>query len=211
MQLHDDIAYRWLTFTEGRAAIWEAMLSEQERERLQGFGHAGRRREFVTGRVALRSLLSDHLDCSPKEVPLRVSESGALDVDAPHHHVSLAHSGRHAVAVVAPHPVGVDLEEIAPRRPDLDRFLLHPDERGLLEALPLDRSRSLILTWTLKEATLKGMRTGFRLSPKKIRLDIDLSRQRATAVVDERQTWNAHFAEREGCYWTVAAPARAAG
>lgn len=208
MNLEGDITYRWLTFTDGRMASWKQMLSAEERQRLDCFGHAGRRREFVTGRAAVRSLLGNRLGCPPEQVPLRVTASGALDVQHAPHHVSLAHSGPHAVAVAAAHPVGVDLEQIAPRDAGVDRFLLHPNETELLDALPLDRDRGLILIWTLKEATLKGLRTGFRLSPKKIRLEVYLDQHRATAFVNDDQQWQLRFAEREGYYWSVATPAK---
>ncbi|NBC19230.1 MAG: 4'-phosphopantetheinyl transferase superfamily protein [Bacteroidetes bacterium] len=207
MNLPDDIVYRWLTYDDSQAASWRKMLSVAERERLRGFGHAGRRREFVTGRAAVRTLLSDHLGCAPAAVPLEVTESGALDVQNTPYRVSLAHSGPHAVAVLAERPVGVDVEQIAPRRPDLDRFILHPDEGDLLSALPLDRDRSLILVWTLKEATLKGLQTGFRLSPKKIRLEVHPGAETALAAVDGEARWRIQYAERDSCYWSVATPA----
>lgn len=209
MQLPDDITYRWLSYDAAQAETWKAMLSDDERSRLQGFKHEGRQREFVLGRAAIRTLLADRLDCAPAKVPLRIRDSGALDVPGHPHHVSLAHSGPHALAVVAHQPVGVDLEQIAPRRTDLDRFLLHPSETDLFDGLPLDRDRGLILVWTLKEATLKGLGTGFRLSPKKIRLEVDTTNGTATARVDDTQTWQAHFAERDGCYWAVATEAGA--
>jgi len=211
MHLPDHMDYCWLSYDATRIEAWEAMLSDEERGRLHGFGHEGRQHEFVMGRAAVRTLLGDWVGCAPAEVPLTVRDSGALDVPGHPYHVSLAHSGRHAISVVATQPVGVDLEEIAPRRPDLDRFLLHPDEAELLDTLPVGRDRSLILVWTLKEATLKGLGTGFRLSPKKLKLDVDTANGRATARVDgeQKQTWQVRFAEHEGCYWAVATEAGA--
>ena len=47
------------------------------------------------------------------------------------------------------------------------------------------------------------MRTGFRRSPKDVRLSIDTAAQSALAEVDGRR-WQLQFEERRGCYLTVA-------
>lgn len=186
-----------MTDAPGEAERLQALLPPVERARLQSFGHAGRRREFVLGRAAARTLLAERLGTAPREVPLVVAPDGGVEVEGADLHLSIAHSGPHAVAAVGARRLGVDLERIAPRHPGLARFLLHPEERASFEALALDHTRSCILYWTLKEATLKAMRTGFRTSPKKLRLDVDLGTRRSVARVEGGPVLHARFEERD--------------
>ena len=149
-------------------------LSAAERARLAGFGHDARRRQFVLGRTAARTLAAQRLGVAPADVDLGVGADGAPQVPAGH--VSIAHTGRAAsaaLAAVASGPVGVDLERVGPRRPDLWTRILRPDERTLLDALggPTDDAQTLL--WTLKEAVLKAQRTGFRAGGRSVRLVLD--------------------------------------
>ena len=164
-----------------RRDMWRTWLSGEELACLDRFGSEKRRREFIAGRAAARSLLARRLACDPADVPLRIADDGAVDVipasspepqSAPVH-LSIAHSGPHAVAVISEQPVGVDLEEIVPRDAGLERFLMAPDQRGVIFEWPYDRDEALVLAWTLKEAVLKARRSGFRLSPKKLHLTLN--------------------------------------
>lgn len=204
MNLPPGVTIRWMTYDPAGAAGWEDWLSPEERQRVDGFSLPKRRREFVLGRAAARTLLAEHLDVAPPDVPLRVADDGAVEVVGLDLAVSITHSGQHSVAAIAPRPVGVDLERIVPRHPDLPRFLLHPDEHAAFEKLPLDLDRSTILYWTLKEAALKALRTGFRLSPKKLRLDVDLAAQTSRVHVADGSSLHAHFEERHGFLCAVA-------
>ena len=204
MQLPSDVTYRLLRYDPAAEPSWRALLSPEEQAQLEGFRLAKRRREFTLGRVAARTLLAERLGVAPGEVPLRVAEGGALEVAGCPQAVSIAHAGGQAVAAVAARRVGVDLERIRPRHPELPRFLLHADEYAPFERLPLDRARATILYWTLKEAMLKGLGTGFRLSPKKLRLCVDLEGGRAEAEVEGGTPWQLRFEERGGFYLAVA-------
>ena len=204
MKLPDDIAIRWETYDPARAEAFEALLSAEEQARMATYTLAKRRREFTLGRAVARTLLAERLGHPPADIALAVTEGGCVDVVEADLHLSIAHSGEHAVAAVAERIVGIDLERIQPRHPELPRFILHPDEYAYYEALPLDAIRSSILYWTLKEATLKALRTGLRLSPKKLQLDIDLATQSAQVFLEDGRHLSAQFAEREGCYVAVA-------
>ncbi|MEP0548382.1 MAG: 4'-phosphopantetheinyl transferase superfamily protein [Rhodothermales bacterium] len=207
MNLPDDIALR-LAVHEAAAPLSLDALPPGERDRVGGFGSEKRRREFALGRTTARALLADHLAVAAPDVPLRVAADGAPELDGGRLHVSIAHAATSertlAAAAVSPRPVGVDLEVIRPRRADLYRFMLHPDEYGLLETLPHDHDAAQILVWTLKEATLKAMRTGFRVSPKKLRLSVDPERQAATVSVEEGGSWSLVYDQRDGCFVAVA-------
>lgn len=202
--LPPDITFRHLRFDPDHLEGWESLLSAEELDRLLGFSGAKRKREFILGRAAARLLLSEQLGVDPGDVPLEVADSGAIDVVGADLHVSIAHSGDHAVAAAASRMLGVDIESIAPRHAELHRFMLHPDEYELMDRIPLDQDRTQILCWTLKEATLKAMRTGLRFSPKKLRLEIDLPGERATVHVTDGGHWSLYFEEWDEYYVAVA-------
>lgn len=204
VHLPPDIAYRHLTYEAVQAEDWAALLSGEERQRLATFNHAARRRSFVTGRVAARTLLAEHLGIAPEAVPLIVTPGGCVEAADTSYRVSIAHTGPHAVAAIGRRRLGIDLERIAPRHPGLPRFLLHPHEEGLLEALPMPHPHAVILCWTLKEAVLKARRSGFRFSPKKVRLAIDPAQAAARAETDDGEIWHARYTEHDGCYLAIA-------
>lgn len=186
-------------------------LSDAERARLATFGHPDRRRQFALGRTAARTLAAARLAVAPEAVPLAVGADGAPEL--PGLHVSIAHTARAdrvaALAAVASGPVGVDLERVAPRRPDLWRRILTPAEHALLDALggPTDDAQTLL--WTLKEAVLKGQRTGFRAGGRSVRLALDADggppdRGHARAEAEGSGAWTVAFG-REGDLWLAVA------
>lgn len=209
MILPPDIAFRLASRPASEPPRTEG-LPPAERDRAATFGSAKRRREFVLGRVTARTLLAEHLALAEPDVPLRIGEDGAPEIEGVGLHLSITHASTaersFAAAAVAPHPVGVDLEVIRPRRPDLYRFVLHPDEYGLLDALPHDHDAAQVLLWTLKEAALKAMRTGFRCSPKKLRLSIEPGQRSGSVRVEDGGTWALRYAEGEGTFVAVAFP-----
>lgn len=202
------VRLRGTRYDSTSASTWEKWLSEEERDCVSEFGAAVRRREFVTGRAAARTLLADVLEVSPGSVPLRQAEDGGVDVERDEWHVSISHSAEHAVAACARHLIGVDLEQIKPRDEGIARFLLHPQslESGLLDDLPYERTEALILCWTLKEAVLKARRSGFRRSPKTLRLEVSPDRQRASVHVQDGRLWAARYKRMDDFILSVAFP-----
>lgn len=152
----------------------DSVLTSDEHRRLASFRHVERRRQFILGRTAARTLAAAHLGCAPAEVPLSLGDDGAPRLDGSY--VSIAHGGRREASVgaaaLADRAVGIDVEAVAPRRLDLWARILRPEERPLLDALggPTDSAQTLL--WTLKEAVLKAQRTGFRAGGRSVRLDL---------------------------------------
>ncbi|HEX8387267.1 MAG TPA: 4'-phosphopantetheinyl transferase superfamily protein, partial [Rubricoccaceae bacterium] len=146
----------------------------------------------------------------PAAVPLSVGPDGAPVV--PGRHVSIAHTGRGsgtvAVAAVSAGPVGVDLERVGPRRADLWRRVLSPSEHGVLDAFggPTDSTQTLL--WALKEAVLKGQRTGLRAGARSVTLGVPDGtgphRGRLRAVSEQSGAWEVAYA-LHGEAWVVAA------
>jgi 4'-phosphopantetheinyl transferase len=207
MNLPDHIAYAYRRLDDVPLDEARELLSREERQYLDGIRLEKRRREFTAGRVVARELAGRVLGQAPASVALIVKADGSLELGGTACGISLAHTHEGVCAAVARDTaIGIDLETIKPRHQDLLRFMLHPDEYGLLDTLPLSREHSLILCWVLKEATLKGMRTGFRCSPKNLRLAIDVASQRASIRAPGGMGWQAHYEERDGSYLALAFP-----
>lgn len=203
-----DVSVALVTAAEGGAA--QRALTPAERTRQAAFRHAGRRAHFALGRLALRSAAAARLGGSPDGVAIGVAADGAPEVNGLH--VSISHGGAGDAAVglaaAAGRPVGVDVEPIRARRPDLWRRILRDDERATLDALggPSDRAHTLL--WSVKEAVLKGQRTGLRAGARSVRIapfaDGDAG---ALDVWSERSgDWSVRFVRR-GDLWLVLAVA----
>ena len=169
------------------------ILTDQEINRRAGMGNEQRRRSFTAGRIALRTLLAEHLDVSPVDVPLIIEPSGRLACPGSDLHLSLAHSGDVAVAAFSVRNVGVDLEQIRPKPAALLDYILADEERDHVHSLDLDTDRTLFLCWTVKEAVLKANGTGLRRSPRLVRTSIDTTSFHAEVRDPSDETWDVHF------------------
>ena len=192
-----------------------SVLSPDEAARCAAFGSADRRRHFALGRLALRTLAAERLGLAPAAVPLGVAADGAVEVAGHALRVSVSHGGAGdatvALAAVAARAVGVDVEAVRPRRADLWTRILRPDERPALDALggPSDASQTLL--WSLKEAVLKGQRTGLRAGARSVRLalaeDADLRAGAAMARSDASGAWTLRYVRRGGAWLVLAVAA----
>ena len=161
--LHVDLAPH-----DGREAEALAWLDPHERARRDRITHAGRRRQFVLCRSALRSALCLRLECGNEELAFPEADRGkpfALLRGAPAPvSFSVSHSGRHGLLALAGQGrLGVDVEERAPRR-DLDALIeavLAPGERAEVEAAGgYARIARFYTLWTIKEALVKALGEG---------------------------------------------------
>ncbi len=168
-----------------------SLLTPEESERRSTFRSVSRQDSFALGRYVARDLLAEPVGCRPQEVPLQVLEDGSLWVPDSPWQVSISHSGPYAAAAISTSDVGLDLERIRFRPESLFRFILHPDEMRLREEVDLPTEHQIVLFWALKESVLKAKRTGLRLSPKTLRLSLDLAS--GTARLAGRVNWEARF------------------
>ncbi len=172
---------------------------------MAAFQSAERRLAFALGRTAARTLLAERLGQDAADVPLVVALDGAPTIPAGS--VSIAHTGRGASAVgaaaVSGAPVGIDVERVAPRRPDLWRRILAPEEYGLVERLggPTDDTQTLL--WSLKESVLKGQRTGFRAAAQSVVLTLGADGH-ASAESATSGAWQIAYAPLGDAWLTVA-------
>lgn len=173
---------------------------------MTSFGAVSRQHEFLLGRALARGLLGSCLEMAPAEVSLCRAEDDGLDVEEEGWFVSIAHSEEVALVGAAQHHLGVDLEAIRPRDAAVADFLFAPEDRGMVERLPYDFDAALVLCWSLKESVLKARRSGFRRSPKELRMSVAPAEGEARVRVEEGRVWTVAYA-RMGDFWgTVAIP-----
>lgn len=156
---HETVALAWLT--------------KCERERWRRFLFDGPRRRFALCRAALRAILCNRLGCENTQLEFETAEYGkpvAL-VDGMPVSVSfnVSHSGEHGLIAFAPKGrLGVDVEErVAHRNMDLliDGVFGPSEQAELASTRGCDRTHLFFRLWTIKEALIKALGTGFTLDP----------------------------------------------
>ena len=153
---------------EAKALSW---LDKAERVRWRRYRHARPRREFALCRAALRTVLCGQLGCRNDQLAFGTSRYGkpfaVLDETPAPISFSVSHSGRHGLIALAPSGrLGVDVEErVARHDPDGEiRTIFAPGERAELASATGDRKLQLFFAlWTMKEALIKALGTGFTL------------------------------------------------
>ena len=155
-----------------------SLLDETETGRYHRFLSVRAKREFALCRGALRLSLAERLGCDCRQIAFACLEHGkpyaivaGQTVDTA---FNVSHSGLHGlIAITDRDCVGVDIEERAARR-DLDgigSFVYGQEELRLLRAAP-DREKAQIFyrLWSMKEALIKALGTGFSLSPSEFEI-----------------------------------------
>ena len=148
-------------------------LSEYERKRWQRFVFDGPRRRFALCRAALRSILCNRLGCENKQLEFETAEHGkpiALVDGAPVSvSFNVSHSGEHGLIAIAPEGrLGVDVEErVAHRNMDLliEGVFGLSEQAELASTRGCDKIHLFFRLWTIKEALIKALGTGFALDP----------------------------------------------
>ena len=154
-----------------------AVLDEHERTRCTQFLAAGAWRRFALCRAALRINLCERLACANRELSFGYREhgkpyakvNGAVPVAGAFFNVS--HSGEHGLIGFANRAaLGVDLEVRTPGR-DFDGIgavVYGPRERlALSAAAGTAKAHLFYRLWSLKEALIKALGTGFSLDPSR--------------------------------------------
>lgn len=193
MKLPDDVWLKIVRDEPDLAARRLGLLSDEEQGRLERFAHHARRTSFVLGRAAARLLVADRLAVPVADVRLEVAPDGAVDVAGADLCLSISHSREMAAVAVAERAIGLDVERIRPPHPGLHERILSPREQVMVGGLPVSREEGTLLSWTLKEAVVKGLRTGLRRPMRSLELDIDYG-SRLARVTGVEGEWEAAFA-----------------
>lgn len=166
----------WLAFSffqpEILAARPPVYLTAAEAQVWRRYVHARRRASFVMGRHAAKRALIAHWGRDAADMDGIGIGSGVFsqpiiqDTKGMTAELSLAHTDGVAAALVSRlgHPVGIDLERVAPERAEVIRSgSVAGDEWKGLDAVRMDDTAKLFGVWTIKEALSKILRCGLMI------------------------------------------------
>ena len=157
--------------TREKAAF--AWLDRNEQDRWCRFRVDRPRRQFTLCRAALRVNLCERLGCTNNQLSFGFHEHGKpfaiVDGMPSGTSFNLSHSGMHGLIAFAPRgQLGVDAEDRVDRH-NLDGIIetvFGPSEQSVLSKASGYRKIHLFFTvWTMKEALIKALGTGFSLDP----------------------------------------------
>ena len=158
-----------------REAFAFSLLDGEETARWRRFVVERPRRHFALCRAALRINLSERLSCTNRELSFDYLEHGKpiakVNTRRAPQSFNVSHSGRHGLIAFAEHGgLGVDVEERIPKH-DLDGIgakVYGSMEREMLGAAVGARKVHLFFRlWSMKEALIKALGTGFSLNPSR--------------------------------------------
>lgn len=166
-----DVVHVDLGPDETRVAAALKWLDDDETARWRRFRHPRPQRQFALCRAVLRGVLCDRLRCANEElrfVALAHGKPAAFVGGTPVPlSFNVSHGGNHGLIAFAPRGrLGVDIEERNSRHdPDGPiRKVFTPDEQAALAAaVGSVKTRLFFKLWTLKEAVIKALGTGFSL------------------------------------------------
>ena len=167
------------------------VLDDEERARAGEFRTPELRARHVAAHALVRTALSTYASMRPEGWRYAHGPGGQPTlVDAPLNlRFSLSHSGAHAaVAVTVGHAVGLDLEELDPRRDVLalaKRFFTDTELALLLNCQPGQRGARFTTLWTVKEAVLKARGVGLASGLRTVEASLDAEGRLASAVAPE--------------------------
>lgn len=152
-----------------------ALLDDEERARSRRFLSMRARRQFVLCRAALRVILSERLSCANRQLSFGHLEHGkpfaTVDDRRAAIGFNVSHSGGHGLIAVAESEwLGVDVEERLPGRDfeGIGSLVYGPTERqSLAHATGIDKVHLFFRVWSMKEALIKALGSGFSLSPSR--------------------------------------------
>ena len=155
---------------EASALSW---LDDNELQRWRKFVHPGARRRFGLCRAALRVLLCERLDCDNGRLSFGTSRYdkpfALVDYLPAPVSFNVSHSGDHGlIAFASEGRIGIDVEQRTQRR-DFDRLIeaaFGKDEQAVLTSAGGQfRIYLFFKLWTIKEALIKALGTGFSYDP----------------------------------------------
>lgn len=166
--LADEEVHLWLLPRDPRrlrhlSAVGIDLLSGDERDRLDGFTHAGAARRFLLGRILMRRGLAAYLGADPRELVLEAGVGGKPRLTRPAMD-SLAFNLSHArnewvLAIARGRNVGVDVEamdRVAAAQRIATKWYTQEENRSIAAQGEQAGSQALML-WMLKESVMKAV------------------------------------------------------
>lgn len=164
-------------------------LSPEERHRMSTFSRASLAHVFLAAHGLKRKFLAQMTGCLPKELQFGTAKRGKPFISGPSMaadwQFNLSHTGALVAIAVSRQPVGIDVEDLSRRVPDLDiakRYFSLREYQHIASCTPSERAGLFLRYWTLKEAFLKA--EGWGLSERLDAVEFDLSEAIGLSVLD---------------------------
>ena len=175
---------------EASVARFRAVLSADERARVDRFHFDRDRRRYIVARGGLRSIIGRYLDLAPERLTFDYGPQGKPHLSPVSSqtplHFNVAHSHELALyAITLAHEVGIDIEYTLRQVADIDQLadrFFSANENTVYRTLPvIDRRAAFFRCWTRKEAFIKA--TGEGLSHPLDRFDVTLAPDQPAAIL----------------------------
>lgn len=166
-----------LAVSAARLEYLGALLSTEERDRVDRIRREAAAREFVVSRGVARELLALVCGASPADIRFGAGRHGKPYIEAPlpAPGFNLSHSGGYGALAVGPAVrIGLDIEAVRATVGDLAGSVFTPHEADrYARSAPGVRMRIFFRAWVAKEAYLKA--TGDGLAGGLTSLELDLT------------------------------------
>jgi 4'-phosphopantetheinyl transferase len=207
--LTPDSVHVWTIFVEQfawRRAMFESMLSSDERKRAARFVVDDPRLRFIIARGALRTILAGYLDIAPADLKFAYGERGKPSLPESDLRFNLSHSDNIIlIAVTQNHDIGVDVEHIhhIPEMSIMARDNFSAYEQETLFNLPEQEwERAFYRCWTRKEAYIKATGDGFSMPLRDF--DVTLTQDETPRILrasgDDPARWSLVHLEPDADY-----------
>jgi 4'-phosphopantetheinyl transferase len=167
--LHDGDVHTWTGHVESRLAEvpqLRSLLSNDERDRADGFRFERHRRAFVIARAALREVLASYVHLNPQDVSFVYGEHGKPALASSELQFNASHSGDRIVVAVTRAAAGRRRHRTAPaaRVPRAVGTVFSEREIDVVRAAGADDlAPTFFRCWTRKEAYVKARGQGLSL------------------------------------------------
>ncbi len=165
--LAEDEVHVWRLDLDGPPQS-QNLLSAGERERCNSFRHPQAARRYLNTRALTRRILAAYLNQSPDDLNLAVAEGGKPYLPDHQLEFNLSHSQGLGLLAVGHYPLGVDLEQLRPRRymENIAARLFGAGTASRLRAMDEEEGQHLFFRhWTAMEARQKTLGRGIFEQP----------------------------------------------
>lgn len=141
-----------------------AWLHPQEQTYADSLKFEKRKKSYLLGRLTAKCAVAALLGEKPADIWIQsgIFTQPLVVANASNVQVSITHCDDFGAALAFPeaHPMGIDLERVAPDKKEALERNLTKAEKELMKAWPYPYETGLTLVWTAKEAISKVLKTG---------------------------------------------------
>lgn len=137
---------------------WEEALSVAEKKRLNKISSLKRQREFILGRALIKKQCAVYFEKKTTEIEIGVHKNGSLFLPQEKgYYISLSHSKKYIVFVLANEAIGVDIQEIQNKSVNHLMKRIFPTEipNDWNQKSGIEKQTFFYRLWTHKEAAFK--------------------------------------------------------